>query len=89
MFIFVSWCICYIVFFAYDEFVPGPKINDRMSTIHVQYVGTSCKLTIIPMRAGRSGKGKQKKKGKVLQTQFVVVNTCMFKWQCVFYHCDL
>lgn len=50
-----------------------------MSAIHVQYVGTSCKLTTMPMRAGRRGRRKQKKTGKVLQTQFVGVNTCMFK----------
>jgi hypothetical protein len=34
---------------------------------------------IMPMRAGRSGKRRLKKRGKVLQMLFVVVNTCMFK----------
>ncbi|KRH15708.1 hypothetical protein GLYMA_14G105900v4 [Glycine max] len=52
----------------------------RMSTILVPSVGMSCKLMIMPMRAGRSVKRKLKKRGKVLKMQFEVVNTCMFKW---------
>lgn len=50
-----------------------------MSTILVQFVAMSCKLMIIPMRTGRCGKRRLKKRGKALQMPFVVVNTCMFK----------
>lgn len=34
---------------------------------------------ITSMRAGRSERRRLRKKGKVLQMQFVVVNTCTFK----------
>lgn len=44
---------------------------------------------IMPMRAGRSGKRRLKKRGKVLQMPFVVVNTCTFKLASLFTNkCD-
>lgn len=62
------------------KFVQFYPLCGRMSTILVQSVGTSCKLMIMPMRAGRNVKKKPKKRGKVLKTLFEVVNTCMFRW---------
>lgn len=49
----------------------------RMSTILAQFVDTSCKQMTMIMRVGRSGKRRPKKREKVLQMLFVVVNTCM------------
>ena len=44
---------------------------------------------IMPMRAGRRGKRRLKKRGKVLQMPFVVVNTCTFKAASLFSIKDL
>lgn len=44
---------------------------------------------IMPMRAGRRGKRRLKKRGKVLQMPFVVVNTCTFKVASLFSIKDL
>lgn len=57
----------------------GPFRPGRMSTIPAQSVGMNCSLMIMPMRAGRRGRRRQKKRGKELQMQFVGVNTCMFR----------
>lgn len=54
---------------------------DRMSTTLVQFADTSCKLMIIPMKAGKSGKRRLKKKEKALQMPYAVANTCMFRWE--------
>lgn len=51
---------------------------DRMNIILVQFAGMNCKLMTMHMRAGRSGRRRPKKRGKVLQMLYVVVNTCMF-----------
>ena len=51
----------------------------RMCTILAQFVDMSCKQMIMIMRAGRSRRRRLKKREKVLQMLFVVVNTCMYR----------
>lgn len=58
--------------------ISGAFFCGRMSTILAQSVGMNCSLTIMPMRVGRSGRRRWKKRGKGLQMQFAGVNTCMF-----------
>lgn len=41
----------------------------------------NCKLMIMPMRAGRRGKRKLKKRGEGLQMRFVRVNTCTYRME--------
>lgn len=68
--------LLFLLFFKLEfDFV---TYDGRMSTILAQYVDTSCKQTIMSTRAGRRERGRLRKRGKVLQMLFVVVNTCMF-----------
>ena len=54
---------------------------DRMNTILVQFADMSCKLMIMLMRAGKSGRRRLQKRGKVLKMLCVVVNSCTFRWE--------
>jgi hypothetical protein len=45
-----------------------------MNTILVQFADMSCKLMIMLMRAGKSGRRRLQKRGKVLKMLCVVVN---------------
>lgn len=50
-----------------------------MSTTPAPSAGMNCRPTIMHTRAGKSGRRKLKKKGRVLQMLSVVANTCMFR----------
>lgn len=54
----------------------------RMSITLVRFVDMNCPPTTTNTRAGRSERKRPKKKEKELQMLFVVVNICIFEWNC-------